>query len=166
MNNYTFRTYRDGDAGQLSMLFDQFQDELLELDPLHRLQRHTGYGVATLAETLADISQHEGVWYMVSDNDQIIAFAVGTIQRPTHQEALSLIPSSRGRVTELYVHPSYRRQGIATRLVHAVERYCVEHDCDVVRIEVFVPNQPAREFYAKLGYIERDIDLIKPVARD
>ena len=35
--------------------------------------------------------------------------------------------------------------------------------CDAVRVEVFVPNLTARRLYARLGYRERDLELLRPL---
>jgi hypothetical protein len=32
-----------------------------------------------------------------------------------------------------------------------------------VRTEVFAPNRPARRLYARLGFVERDLQLIRPL---
>ena len=46
-----------------------------------------------------------------------------------------------------------------------VEKYLLQRGCDVIRVEVFVPNQDAYQFYKNLGYQDMDIDLIKQVRR-
>jgi ribosomal protein S18 acetylase RimI-like enzyme len=162
---YHLRTYAESDAPQLAGLWDDFYDELVALDSLKRLRRGAGYGTATLARTLDEIALNEGVLYVVADEGRIVAFAVGIIIRPSPGEALELVPSSRGRLTELYVAPAYRGRSLGTRLAQAVERYCAAQGCDVIRVEVFAPNQAARRLYEKLGFAERDIDLMKAIRR-
>jgi ribosomal protein S18 acetylase RimI-like enzyme len=159
------RTYAEGDAPQLCALWDDFYNELVGLDPLKRLRRGDGYGAATLAKTLDEIAVNQGIFYVVADQDRNIAFAVGIVIRPSPGEELELIASSRGRLTELYVAPAYRGRGIASALVAAVDRYCAERGCDVLRVEVFAPNLAARRLYEKLGFAERDIDLMKTISR-
>jgi ribosomal protein S18 acetylase RimI-like enzyme len=49
--------------------------------------------------------------------------------------------------------------------MHAAEQYLMQHGCDVLRVEVFVPNQGAHAFYRKLGYQDMDIDMVKVVVK-
>jgi ribosomal protein S18 acetylase RimI-like enzyme len=66
-------------------------------------------------------------------------------------------------VTELYVAPGARRRGIATRLLARLDRHFARAGCETVRVEVFVPNLTARRLYARLGYRERDLELVRPL---
>jgi ribosomal protein S18 acetylase RimI-like enzyme len=45
-----------------------------------------------------------------------------------------------------------------------VESYFRAQGCDVVKVEVFAPNAPARSLYEKSGYVWRDIDTIKKLS--
>ena len=159
------QNYQPKDRAQIIALFDEFQDFIASLDPFRRLRRLPGYGDYALQKTLEEVAAHDGVFYVVTDQDVTIGFVAGTIKKPTQEELLELVPSTRGRITELYICPSYRKQGIATRLIQEAEKHFVQRGCDVVRIEVFVPNQEAHRLYKKLGYRDADIDLIKQIPR-
>lgn len=60
----------------------------------------------------------------------------------------------RGWLHHLAVASGYRRQGIATALVGAVEERLREKGCLKVNLLVFSDNQSARDFYRMLGYSE------------
>ncbi|MSP13600.1 MAG: GNAT family N-acetyltransferase [Chloroflexi bacterium] len=157
------RNYQSTDAIEIARLFDEFQDYFVTLDPLHRLRRLPGYGAYMLQQTLEDVARREGVFYVAVEQDVVAGFAVGLITRSSPGELLGLIPSSRGIITELYVSPPYRRQGIGTKLMRETEQYFIRQGCDAVRVSVFVPNQMAHSLYLKLGYRDRDIEMIKPI---
>jgi ribosomal protein S18 acetylase RimI-like enzyme len=66
-------------------------------------------------------------------------------------------------VTELYVRPEARRRGVARRLLTRPDRHFARAGCDTVRTGVFAPNRVARRLYARLGFVERDLDLLRPL---
>lgn len=163
MSGVDLRRYQPGDYAQVAGLFDEFQDYLVALDPLHRLRRLPGYGEYALQQTLAGVAAHDGVFFVAVDGDAVVGFAAGTITHPTASELLGLVPTVRGRITELFVRASYRGTGIGTRLLQATEASLIEHGCTVLRVEVFVPNHAAHRLYRKLGYRDMDIDMTKVV---
>ncbi len=55
-------------------------------------------------------------------------------------------------VSNLVVHPSYRRRGIARGLLGAVERAAYRRGCSVITIGVDDGNNYARTLYERLGY--------------
>lgn len=161
----TIRSYQPHDQPQIVTLFEEFQDYLVSLDPLRGLRRLPGYGEYYLQKTLDDVAEHDGVFYVATDLDVVIGFVTGIVMKPTQGDLLGLVPSIRGRITELFIRQSYRGQGIGTRLMQDVEKYLLQRGCNVIRVEVFVPNQDAHQFYKNLGYQDMDIDLIKQVRR-
>lgn len=52
-------------------------------------------------------------------------------------------------LTDLYVHPDYRKQGIATRLIHAAKHYCHRHHIEAVYLWTERENIA---FYEKRGF--------------
>lgn len=95
-----------------------------------------------------------------------VGFAVGIIGDLAPFDRLTARVGRYGRLTELYVHPSARArgQGIARRLLARLDRYFARAGCDTVRTSVFAPNRVARRLYERLGYREREIELIRPLA--
>lgn len=57
-------------------------------------------------------------------------------------------------VALLGVAPAYRRQGLGKQLVHWVEESASVAGLFLMQLEVRAANQPARRFYASLGYRE------------
>jgi GNAT superfamily N-acetyltransferase len=64
-------------------------------------------------------------------------------------------------VGELVVAREAEKRGIGRMLMHAVERWANEHNCLHVTLETGTGNQPARSFYARLGYQEESVTLTK-----
>ena len=60
--------------------------------------------------------------------------------------------SSIWNISDVWVHPSYRRQGIATKLVHKCEKIAESRGAKEIRLHVYASNQPAAMMYGRLGY--------------
>lgn len=69
-----------------------------------------------------------------------------------------------GHIHELFVAKGFRRQGIASELLDAVEELCREKDYDMIRLSVNVRNDSAQElyrenrFYAERTMMVKDLD--------
>jgi ribosomal protein S18 acetylase RimI-like enzyme len=59
-----------------------------------------------------------------------------------------------GYVFGLYTRPAARRQGVALALMHAVAAYLEEQGRQYVVLTVDTPNEGAREFYDRLGFVD------------
>ena len=57
-----------------------------------------------------------------------------------------------GNVTNVAVHPSYRRQGVAEALLKEMERRAKEKSVTIFFLEVRQSNEAAKKLYEKLGY--------------
>lgn len=58
----------------------------------------------------------------------------------------------KGWINRLAVHPDYRRCGIATRLVHEVEKRLEEMGIKIVTCLIEDWNTASQEFFSALGY--------------
>ena len=80
--------------------------------------------------------------FLVAEIDsEIVGYIIGVLRR-------RII----GHIISVAVHPTFRRRGIATKLVEEVERLLKLSGAIVFRLEVRVSNEPARIMYEKLGY--------------
>jgi ribosomal protein S18 acetylase RimI-like enzyme len=153
--------YTEDYKEQIIELFKNFQDYLIELDPLKRLRRLPEYAENVHRETLEVVKQKNGIFYVAVEDDRVIGFIVGVLEEQSKMSLLGATPAIMGRITELYIDERYRKQGVGSQLMQAVERYFTEKQCEYIWVEVFVPNRIAHEFYKKFGYCDRDIDMIK-----
>lgn len=99
--------------------------------------------------------------FVAEKNGRIIGFIAGIIQKQTPEELLDSLPARAGRVIELYVSAECRGGGTGKTLTQNIENYFIRQKCDLINIEVFAPNHHAHAFYQRLGYANRNIDLIK-----
>lgn len=55
-------------------------------------------------------------------------------------------------ITNVAVHPEFRKQGIASKLIESMISYCKEHGCIAYTLEVRAGNTPAISLYEKHGF--------------
>jgi ribosomal protein S18 acetylase RimI-like enzyme len=110
---------------------------------------------------LEKVAKQNGAIFFAEANGKVVGCIVGVVERQTKDELLECVPTKRGIILELFVDSKHRRKGIGQMLMNKMEDYLQQAGCDIVRVEVFVPNKVAHEFYKKLNYHDRDIDMIK-----
>ncbi|TKX77323.1 GNAT family N-acetyltransferase, partial [Halorubrum sp. SD626R] len=71
---------------------------------------------------------------------------------------------TRGTVSNLFVVPGRRGEGIGTELLDAAEEALREAGADAVALEALADNDLARDFYADRGYEPHRVELTKPLA--
>lgn len=62
--------------------------------------------------------------------------------------------ADEGQITNVAVHPDYRRQGLAETLISFFKDYARKQNLAVMTLEVRAGNTPARNLYKKMGFIE------------
>ena len=55
-------------------------------------------------------------------------------------------------IGNVVVHPDYRKQQIATKLINSLLEKCSEHGTKYLLLEVRISNIPAQNLYRKLGF--------------
>ncbi len=60
----------------------------------------------------------------------------------------------QGQITNLAVHPDFRRRGIGSRLLLAIIDYCLALGLQGISLEVRVSNEGAQTLYERFGFIK------------
>ncbi len=160
---FIFREGRRTDAPYLSKAFDRFQDEAVARDPLRRIRRLRGYGVQCASRVLRAAREREGLFLVAEKKGAPIGFIIAAPEQPPPHVRYESVPTRSCIVWELWVEPNYRAQGVGKRLTRAVEGMFEQKGCDWVHLYVNASNIGARDFYRTLGYVERGLDLGKPL---
>ncbi|KDS91088.1 acetyltransferase [Halorubrum saccharovorum] len=71
---------------------------------------------------------------------------------------------TRGIVSNLFVVPERRDEGVGADLLEAAERALREAGAETVALEALAANDRAREFYAEQGYEPHRVELTKSLA--
>jgi len=107
-------------------------------------------GVGCTVESVKDAidnSTNEIVFCAVVDN-AVVGFICGM-----YWHSICYAGGHQGIITELIVNENYRRNGIAKKLVTALEMEFVRVDVREIVIETPVSNAEGRGFYKSVGYI-------------
>jgi ribosomal protein S18 acetylase RimI-like enzyme len=157
----TIKKYQPSDKPDFVKLMEELQDFLAAIDPLRRHRRLPEYGELYTEALLEKIKDHSGIIYIAKREQQILGCIAGNIEEQTKYERAGTIVSRSGRILELVVLEKCRGQGIGLKLMEQMENYFKLNGCDIVRVEVFVPNVSAHKFYTRLQYSDRVHDMVK-----
>lgn len=62
-----------------------------------------------------------------------------------------------GHITNIAIHPDYRRMGMASKLLNHMLDYCVNQQISSLTLEVRASNIAAQNLYKKYGFVEAGI---------
>ena len=160
------RPYEERDRPNVERLMDWFGDELAAMDPYRRVLRGEGFGAYYVDRMLTEAREHDGLVLVAEEDGSVVGFAGGAVRDRPDEEALEVLRYHDGEITELYVAPTARRRGIGAALVERLEDEFRARGCGAVHIDVFAPNESAKQFYAWLGYVAREIHQLKILDRE
>ena len=112
----------------------------------------------TMRETLAAHQVNDGL-LVAREGDSVVGFASFSIERGSLD-----LDADRGLLSNIYVEPGARGQGLGTALLEAAEDELAAQGAEVVVLEVMARNEAARRFYDRHGYetyrvaMERSLD--------
>jgi len=91
----------------------------------------------------------------------LIRYAVALVASEPEKKVLGFImgyaSGKAGAVYTLDVHPSYRRKGIGSKLLLALEEKLAHLGAETIRLEAALDKTGAVELYRKAGYQEREL---------
>jgi ribosomal protein S18 acetylase RimI-like enzyme len=81
-------------------------------------------------------------------NEEVVGFGHANIRLiPEYLEGDKI-----GFVTHLYVQPSYRKRGVASKLLHILEEQLKKNGINIIELEILVQNIGAIQFWESEGY--------------
>jgi GNAT superfamily N-acetyltransferase len=155
------RNARRGDIPSLLLLWTAMMRETAEIDP--RLLPHARareHMSAQFAEWIQDA--HRFVAVAEERGRLVVGFAAGAVFRGDGWRE----PARVGQITDCYVAPPRRRQGIARRLVGRVLDQLYERGVDAVRVAVAARSEAAHSFWLSMGWTDLECVLERPAASD
>ena len=87
----------------------------------------------------------------IIDNNKIIATgSLSFVYKPPYYNC----PNGKiGLLSSMYVDPSYRRQGLATKMLDKIVEYAKENDCSLIHITA---SKMGELLYTKYGFIKKN----------
>lgn len=151
----SIESYTSKDRPDLITCMEWLVDYLAEVDPWKLICLTPQFRDVYITDMLTKVRNSRGQIYIARLSGQVAGAVVGIIQPTTPAERSCEKLQVFGKVLELSVLPSYRRQGIGKRLLQRMESYFMEKGCEMMQLEVMTANREAKAFYSKLGLISR-----------
>lgn len=89
---------------------------------------------------IQELSNPVAKYFIAKLDDKVVGFA-GT-----------WIVLDEAHITNIAVHPNYRKQGIASKLLKELLSYCRKHRCTAFTLEVRSGNEAAKALYRKHNF--------------
>lgn len=161
MADIVFSHYRDADLPILIGFAAAIQDHERASDD----RLHPGHVIAR-AYTIwmtAEAKGRGGTILIARDGTTAVGFVCAW---PAIDEDQLVRPKARahGYVSDLYVEPAYRRQGLATTLLAAAEESMAAIGCTRLRICAKAANRAALHCYDSFGFTAYEVILEKPIS--
>ncbi len=80
-----------------------------------------------------------------------------------YSRRLHLFSGPVAYVENLVVLPDWRERGIGEGLMRWIEQWAREQGCDLVTLDAYAVNLPARAFYARLAYEPRGVHFVREI---
>lgn len=158
------RPYKAEDRSAVLQLFKQLQDHLGHLDPAQSYRTADNFDVEDFFDFVVDDNLgREGTIILADLDGSVVGLATGSVLIQDHERLLSHYSEKIGILYELCVDTMHRRRGIGTRLVVEMERYFLSIGCVSMQLECLTQNHEAQNFYARHGFRERNIQLVKRI---
>ncbi len=141
-------------------LLCELQDYIVSIDKEKYNIRTEEYREKYFKKTMEEISKYQGRMLLYKKENKIVGLVVGLINNDPIDSYDFVVPK-RGRITELVVTESARKQQIGKALLDAMEQFLKNKGCEDILLGVFAYNLQARSFYEKNGYHERMIECSK-----
>jgi ribosomal protein S18 acetylase RimI-like enzyme len=152
---------RDADRPTLVAFAEAIQDFERETNP----NLHPGEVIARAytAWMTGEVKANGGIILIARDDQTPAGFVCAW---PAIDDDQLVKPEARAHayVSDLYVAPQYRRQGLASSLLEAAEAEMAGRGCTRLRICAKASNQAALGCYAGFGFIPYEVILEKPIS--
>lgn len=105
------------------------------------------------------VTDEDAVVFLATGEGGPVGYVIAEVQTPPPM----VEPVRECHVTELFVAPDARRQGVATALLAETEAWAVETDCAFLKLMVSADNRAALDLYEASAYTVSRHGMYKPV---
>ncbi len=112
------------------------------------------------SETMESEFQEYLNWigFVAEDDNQLIGFIFGRIKEKAHK-----VIDKEGYVEEFFVTERMRGNGIGTKLFDKIIEEFKSKGCKSLGTDAYASNTKALEYYKKLGFNERIVQLVRDI---
>ena len=158
--NIVIRKAEISDLRQVEVLWVQLTDYVNSLDPRHWQRAPDGstkfrqWMEQTLMET-------ERVLCVAERSETVLGFGHCMLKKSPPP----VKPRLDGFITDLVVDESARGQGVGSKLLKALESWCVEHGAEAVTLSVAARNELGQAFWSSKGFEHWTSTMWKPLGQ-
>lgn len=153
------RPLNAGDEHQIIELARELQGHEVQL--FDRMKPAREIGPWYLEALKKQCEETPGCIFVADVDKRIVGYA--TILTGLEVDDIDEVKYSYAQIGDLAVTAQARRQGIASQLISACERFSIEAGMKWLRISVLARNQPAVKLYRSQGFSDHLIELEKPL---
>lgn len=146
---------------EVKNLLVELQKYIIEIDNFNLNTLSKDYREKYFEYMIKDCKNNQGNVFVATDNGVVVGMIAGFVQSYNKRDKLDYTCPKKGIVAELIVSKNARCGGVGTMLLGAMEKYFKSIDCEYCQIDVFAPNENAKNFYYKNGYQDRMVTLFK-----
>lgn len=155
--NYNIQHGTTKDVDELENLFNDL------IDNLNANTNYPGWvkGIYPTRETAIHGIEQNNLFVLKVDGKIAGTITLNHEPEAVYENAKWLIDAKDNEVIVIHtfaVHPDFKNQGIAYKLMEFAKEYSMEHKMKSIRLDVTIQNKPAISLYEKCGY--RYIDTV------
>ncbi|HLD61101.1 MAG TPA: GNAT family N-acetyltransferase [Patescibacteria group bacterium] len=155
------REYQPKDLEHIERLMNDFEEYLVGIDDLSFMRPFADKGREYTRLCIEKTQKEDGVVLLAENRGEVVGMILGVMHPQSRTSVLEEGERVYARVTDLYITEEYRKKGVGKQLIEAIELHFKNKGCEVLTIGVLAPNKNAYEFYKRVGYKDRAIDLVK-----
>ena len=96
--------------------------------------------------------------FVAEEASKLVGYIVGDTDLKEHK-----VLGKQGYIEEFFVTESRRGEGIGSKLYEKLLEEFKKQNCKQLGIDAYVVNKNTIEYYKKLGFIERNIVMVKEI---
>ena len=156
--DFVVRRMAPGDIKAVVRLWNGEVEYHESIDPRLKVREGAEEGFRRFLSRIA-AAQADVIVLVADAEGEIVGFLIGMVRERTSV----FIRSRHGYITDIYVDPEFRRQGVGRKLVKAAEEWFTSQGLDHVRLQVSAANEAGLAFWRSVGFGDYFLELWKEI---
>jgi ribosomal protein S18 acetylase RimI-like enzyme len=161
--DYQIRPYQPSDQAELVSCIREFIAFTISLNPDRKKQVADEFYQEVIDRFAQMIHSGNGNVYVAELEGQMAGFVYGFIKMQSLEEKEEFLSVNMGQIEYLYVRPDYQNQGIGKLLLNTITEFFRSKKCSMVSLIVLDNNVNAINYYAKLGFTTKALEMTKNI---
>ncbi len=130
-------------------------DELLKYEQVNGSTSNWVLGIYPTAQVAEETVKNSTMYVLETDGEICASMILDNNQADEYKYINWLYPAQKEKVLVIHtlcIPPKSARKGYGRQMVDFAIKFAKETGCDVVRIDTYAHNEPAKSLYAKCGF--------------